>query len=428
MINVSRSLRSLRWITSYATIAFVTVTSVSFGQILVDPFTNGSYNLIHNGSGGPVGGNAQPVPASQMASGSVLRLFGMQNFDTSGNSDITAKLNPPAGQLSIVSDGVGANSLVQLYYDHNGPQGLERDLNVGVGTQPTGSGIIVQFGGTATSTIAMEMTLDKRDIVVCTCVPPGTWDRRLYGQQRAWFAGNTMFFPFADFNETFYNAVTSINDPLLPGNGTAFPSAPSYHFDAISYLLNVKDNDHFDIDEIRVGVPAAGTTSNSAILPTVIPGPSGTPNIFRFANVHRQRWFDPPMAYGYEYEMTSNSLFTLIALPEFLTEAEVYVDNVLLGTFDGMDRIRFADYAAQLGSLLVFDAATLMAGVRDFRIEGLRVDATDPLALPLYIDANTELISFDQIPLVPEPGATSLVFFAVVSTFLASRTNLCRRS
>jgi hypothetical protein len=55
-----------------------------------------------------------------------------------------------------------------------------------------------------------------------------------------------------------------------------------------------------------------------------------------------------------------------------------------------------------LGDTLEFDFETFEAGIRAFQITGLSVDATDPGAFPLFVNASTPILSFSQAPLVPD--------------------------
>ena len=125
-------------------------------------------------------------------------------------------------------------------------------------------------------------------------------------------------------------------------------------------------------------------------LPNCAPASTG---VMSFCNVPIGGWYDPPTAYGFNYKMTSDSLFTsILDLPSnFVKPFNVLVGDILLGQFTAGDSINFSQYKAQLGSLLVNGT-----GVKEFKITGIDVDANNPTAFPIKLASNTDLMSFDM--------------------------------
>lgn len=121
-----------------------------------------------------------------------------------------------------------------------------------------------------------------------------------------------------------------------------------------------------------------------------------------FCNVEGNRWFDPPTAYGFNYKMTSDSLFTsILDLPSnFIKPFTVAVGDILLGEFTAGDRIDFSQFAAELGALLVNGT-----GVKEFTVTGLDVDPNNPAVFPIKLASNTDLMSFDMHALLNPDAA-----------------------
>ena len=145
-----------------------------------------------------------------------------------------------------------------------------------------------------------------------------------------------------------------------------------------------------------------GASQQNPIMPTVT-----RPNFWGFINGRRGDWFDPPTAYGFRYEMTSDSVFTeIIDFPTgFAKPFTVLVKDVILGEFTAGNSVNFTNYSALLGNLLVGGS-----GVKEFSVTGLNVDPTNPAAFPLQLDFNTETANFNMHALlneaeaVPEPS------------------------
>ncbi|MGL5062523.1 MAG: PEP-CTERM sorting domain-containing protein [Microcoleus sp.] len=144
-----------------------------------------------------------------------------------------------------------------------------------------------------------------------------------------------------------------------------------------------------------------GASQQNPIMPTVT-----RPNMWEFIGGRRGDWYDPPTAYGFRYEMTSDSVFTeIIDFPTgFAKPFTVLVKDVILGEFTAGNSVNFSNYSQLLGNLL------LGSGVKEFSVTGLNVDPTNPAAFPLQLDFNTETANFNMHALlneaeaVPEPS------------------------
>ncbi len=112
--------------------------------------------------------------------------------------------------------------------------------------------------------------------------------------------------------------------------------------------------------------------------------------VFRFIDVIGGKWYDPPSAYGFHYEMTGDSLFTsILNFPVgFENPFTVSVGDTNLGEFLPGDSI---DFVSLLGG-----------GVSEFTITGLDVDPTNPTAFPIKLDFDTDSASFDMHALIEE--------------------------
>jgi len=127
-------------------------------------------------------------------------------------------------------------------------------------------------------------------------------------------------------------------------------------------------------------------------------------NQMSFCGVTSGNWYDPPTAYGFNYEMDSDSLFTsILDLPvDFDNPFTVSVGDNVLGQFSSGDQINFNHYADLLGDLLVEGLDGVM-GVKNFTVRtGDTIDPTNPMALPIKLAFNTETADFTLRPLDPE--------------------------
>jgi hypothetical protein len=108
---------------------------------------------------------------------------------------------------------------------------------------------------------------------------------------------------------------------------------------------------------------------------------------FTFIEAFIGAWVDPPLAFGYEYEMLSDSLFT--AILDFPTG----FDNSFTVSVDGIP----LPGAFGPGDSVVFEE-----GVRKFSITGISplVDAESPDVFPVRLAFSTSSASFTMRPLI----------------------------
>jgi|GEM_PF-2544128 len=173
-----------------------------------------------------------------------------------------------------------------------------------------------------------------------------------------------------------------------------------------------------DVDErtqagtasILGGFIEEGTFQEEPILPN-----SQESGQFIFRNTVTGRWLDPPTAYGFEYAMLSDSLFTqILGFPTgFSNPFTITVGNRVLGQFQPGDTV---DFVALLGQ-----------GVSSFSLTGINplVDPDNPTAFPLQLAFNTNTadltmtaLSANQPESVPEPSTVlgSLLFLGLGAT------------
>ncbi|MGL4513525.1 MAG: hypothetical protein ACRCT8_10575 [Lacipirellulaceae bacterium] len=132
----------------------------------------------------------------------------------------------------------------------------------------------------------------------------------------------------------------------------------------------------------------------------VLPGPGNPPGFFRFFNVATGQWFDPPMTFGYDYQMNSASQFTSVGLPVGLGNNYTVTSNE--GIVTGL----------QGGAVHAFSS-----GVTGFQITGISplVDGDQQDAFPVFLTFDTPTASFSMQALnVPEPCATAMAGLALV--------------
>ncbi|MEG4814491.1 PEP-CTERM sorting domain-containing protein [Microcoleus sp. K5-D4] len=154
-------------------------------------------------------------------------------------------------------------------------------------------------------------------------------------------------------------------------------------------------------DPLRPDQP--GSSQQNPIMPTIT-----QPGFWSFIDLPSGVWNDPPTAYGFRYEMTSNSLFTeILDFPTgFAKPFTVLVKDVLLGQFTAGNSVNFSNYSTLLGNLLVGGS-----GVKEFSVTGLNVDPTNPAAFPIKLEFNTEKANLnmhamlkEEAEAVPEPS------------------------
>jgi hypothetical protein len=140
---------------------------------------------------------------------------------------------------------------------------------------------------------------------------------------------------------------------------------------------------------------------------------------WEFPGMPTDRWFDPPWAFGYNYVMTSESLFTgILDFPTGLGDHfNVSVGGTSLGIFSPGMGVDFTD--------------NFPGGVSEFSVTGINplVDAADPLAFPLKLSFNTSTADFDMQALpgasaIPEPSSVLLLGSGIAVVFLAMRRRL----
>lgn len=147
-----------------------------------------------------------------------------------------------------------------------------------------------------------------------------------------------------------------------------------------------------------------GLSESDPLLPDLMQDAS-----FIFTDVISGLWYDPIAAYGYEFEMLSDSLFTQIdALPSFLVNpVTVVAGDTVLGEFHAGDSVDFSS----------------LGGVASFRILGIdpTVDGEDPLAFPIQLSFSNAIASFSMTPLVvPEPSSGALAACGGLGVLLAA--------
>jgi hypothetical protein len=118
-------------------------------------------------------------------------------------------------------------------------------------------------------------------------------------------------------------------------------------------------------------------------------------------------WFDPDIAVGYEYEVTTGANFESVTVPS--TAVVPQIGDYNLELFNGSS-FEFAS-ALSPGELFTFAPG----GTNRFRVTGINaglgLDPDDPLAFPIgFSFVSTETTQFSMTPLVvPEPGTLILL-------------------
>lgn len=145
-----------------------------------------------------------------------------------------------------------------------------------------------------------------------------------------------------------------------------------------------------------------GTTPGDPQLPG-----SGADGFFRFFDVESGQFFDPPLAVGFSYQMTSGSLFTKVGLPiGYGNDFDILVGGVPVATgLPGNAEHVFAG-----------------GGVPAFDIVGISptVDAANPDAFPTYLEFDTPRASFEMTA-IPVPEPTSLALLGLGGLLVARR-------
>lgn len=156
-----------------------------------------------------------------------------------------------------------------------------------------------------------------------------------------------------------------------------------------------------------------GRGQNTPFLPTTT-----VVGVFRFTSVPSGFWYDPPMAEAFEFNINESpqpigvasrvfpgmmgtqvqdSLFTAISgFPQGIDADDsftVFVEDVNLGEFGPGQVLRFSNYAAELGDLLIDGE-----GVSSFTVGAIEpgVNPEDPRAFPIKLEFSTPTASFEM--------------------------------
>lgn len=133
-----------------------------------------------------------------------------------------------------------------------------------------------------------------------------------------------------------------------------------------------------------------GATQRRPILP-----PSPPASTARFRGVPSWRYYDPPLASGFQFIGVDGTLFeSIVALPfGFQSGFEIWVDGVMVGTAEAGEGFGFA---SKLGE-----------AVAGFEVRNIRpfVDGSSPTAFPIMLDFASNTGSFDMTA-IPAPWVT----------------------
>lgn len=139
----------------------------------------------------------------------------------------------------------------------------------------------------------------------------------------------------------------------------------------------------------RIFISLAGLSPGSSQESPVLPD-GMSDGSFNFVGVVTGAWVDPPVAEGFRYTMTSDSLFTQIEdFPTgFPTPFTVSVNGEVLGEFGPGDSVDFTQFPG--------------GGVKEFTIGGLTplVDPENPLAFPLKLAFDDDTADFTMSAIV----------------------------
>lgn len=133
--------------------------------------------------------------------------------------------------------------------------------------------------------------------------------------------------------------------------------------------------------------------------------PNGPETPFVFPPIPSRDWVDPPTTYGYEYALSDALVTAVVGWSPWLEgPVRVSVGAVDLGLFDGQSVV-FADYATELGDLLVGGV-----GVSQFRVTEItpRTWSHDALAFPIQLEFDQPSTSTLSMTPIEEPAVTSV--------------------
>ncbi len=139
-----------------------------------------------------------------------------------------------------------------------------------------------------------------------------------------------------------------------------------------------------------------GNTQGNPVLPN-----GGRHGFFLFFDVASGQFMDPPWAVGFDYLMTSASLFTKIGFPlGYGSSFDVLVGGVVVAA------------GVPEGGAYTFAGP----GVSAFGVRGISpaVDAAFGDAFPLYMEFSTPTASFEMTAFIPEPASFGLLAMAAL--------------
>ncbi len=149
-----------------------------------------------------------------------------------------------------------------------------------------------------------------------------------------------------------------------------------------------------------VGGVEPGSDPENPILPFV-----PAPGQYEFPAPIPRRWYDPPMADGFEYELFGGALFTQVGTPP--PSFGFGPVNLMIG----------GSLIAVLNAGDLFDLTPFATSI--FRLVGINpdVDAADPTAFPTFLDWSgvATSLTMTALPAVPEPTVTMLVGLGLVA-------------
>lgn len=130
----------------------------------------------------------------------------------------------------------------------------------------------------------------------------------------------------------------------------------------------------------------------------------------QFESVPSRRWFDPPVAHQFKFQMTDGSLFTeIMSLPTgFNQPFEVVAEGVSLGFFGPDTSVNFTELLGH--------------GVSAFTVQNIDpgVDPQSQTAFPIQLDFNTATASFTMTP-APEPSTWAILAVGTASLLALRR-------
>jgi hypothetical protein len=194
--------------------------------------------------------------------------------------------------------------------------------------------------------------------------------------------------------------VIAVGDPLLNSTVVALSMDRESRNDQdqITFWAKLANG----IEGIFRADPSPGDSQWNPLMPTSgTTGKDGT--LWSFINTPGRAWHDPIPAEGFNFKMTSDSLFTeIMNFPaNFARPFVLKVKDILLGEFTAGDKVKFSDYSYELAGLLKDGF-----GVQEFTISGISVDPSSPTAFPIKLDFNTETASFDMMAILSKTETT----------------------